>query len=64
MYMKDTKKRQRIGNGKEKICYSRTSKIVEKIFFGEKTPGKSVIYQSAVLFRNWKKTKVVETWTI
>ena len=32
MYMRDTK----IGNGKEKICYSRTSKIVEKIFFWRK----------------------------
>ena len=43
VYERYKKKGQRIGNRKEKICYCRTSKIVEKIFFGEKNPGKSVI---------------------
>lgn len=65
MYMKDTKKRQRIGNGKEKICYSRTSKIVEKMFFLKKKTLGSLLFTKVSHYSVIEKqTKFVETWTI
>lgn len=50
------KKRQRIGNRKEKICYCRTSKIVEKIFFGKKKPLGSLLFTKVSYCSVIKKT--------